>query len=103
MKERPLPLVEVEAFGEEEELLVSLLEEVSGPGDLGPAGVLAQTGEAHLLLLHVVAQAHVVEVRGHVDEGVRRDRVPVLGKNPVHKELEPGRETHWCDHQQNYR
>ena len=86
----------MEALGEEQELFVSLLEEVSRSGHLRPARVLAHAAEVDLLFLHVVAQPDVVEVRRDVDERVGHDRVPVLRQHLVYEELKPtgGRYTH---------
>lgn len=87
-----LPLVEVEAFGEENKLFISLLEKVPGTGHLWLGRVLAYAGKVDLLLVHVVAQSDVVEVWGNIDECVGHDWVPVLGQDLVHKELEPAKE-----------
>lgn len=87
----PLPLVEVEALCEQQELLLSLTKEVSGPGDGGPLGVLADVSEAQLLLLEVISEAHKVEVGGDVEKRVRHDRIPVLRQDLVHEKGKPGR------------
>lgn len=49
------PLVEVEAFSEEQELFIPFEEEVPGSGHLWLAGILADAGKVDLLFLHVVA------------------------------------------------
>lgn len=85
------PFVEVEPLTEEQELDVALLEVVASPGHLRALRVLREGREVHLLLLQVVADAHKVKVGGHVDEGVRHDRVSVLGQHLVHEKLEPDR------------
>ena len=78
----------MEALGEEQELALSLLEQVASAGHLRLGGVLARAGEAHVGLLHVVAEADVVEVRRHVDQRVGHDRVLVLRQHLLHEELE---------------
>lgn len=83
-----LPLVEVEALCEEQELLLALQEEVSGPGDTRLLGVLADVGEVQILLLEVISETHEVKVGGHVDECVGHDSVAVLRQNLVHKKVE---------------
>lgn len=60
----------MEALGEEHKLFIPFLEEVSGPGHLGSAGILADAGKIDFFFLHVVAQPDVVEVRGDVDQSV---------------------------------
>ena len=59
-----MPFVEVEALGEEQELALPLLEQVAGARHLRLGGVLARAGEVHVGLLHVVAEADVVEICG---------------------------------------
>lgn len=83
------PLVEVEAFSEEQELFIPVLQEVSGSGHFWPAGILAYAREVDLLLPHVVAQPDVVEVRRDVDQSVGHNRVPVLRQHFIYKELKP--------------
>lgn len=84
-----LPLVEVEAFSEEQKLLVSLLKKMPGSGHLWLARVLADASKVDLLLIHEIAYPDVVKVGGHIDQGVGHDRIPVLGEDLIHKELEP--------------
>lgn len=79
----------MEAFSEEQELLVPFLKEVSGSGNLGLAGILADAGKVDLLFLHVVAQPDVVEVRRDVEQSVGHHRVPVLRQHFIDKELKP--------------
>lgn len=79
----------MEAFSEEQKVFVAFQEEMSGSGDLRFTGILADAGEAHLLLLHVVPQSDVVEVRRDVDQRVGYDRVLVLRQNFVHEEPKP--------------
>lgn len=83
------PLVEVKALREEHELFLPLLEKVACSGHLGFAGVLADAGKVHLLFLHVVTQPNVVEVRRDVDQSVWHNRILVLRKHFVYKELKP--------------
>ena len=83
-----MPFVEVEALGEEQELALPLLEQVAGARHLRLGGVLARAGEVHVGLLHVVAEADVVEVRRDVDQGVGHDRVLVLRQHFLDEELE---------------
>ena len=49
----------MEAFSEEQKLLIPFLEEVPGSGHLRLAGILADAGKVYLLFLHVVAQPDV--------------------------------------------
>lgn len=83
----------METLGEEQELLLSCLEEVTRSRHLRLAGILADAGEAHLLLLHVVPQPDVVEVGRDVDQGVGHDGVLVLRQDSVHEKPEPARRT----------
>lgn len=84
-----LPFVEMEALCKEQKLPLSLKEEVSGPGDARPLGVLADVREAQFLLLEVISETHKVKVGGDIDERVRHDCVTILRQNLVHKEVEP--------------
>lgn len=77
------PFVEVEAFSEEQELFIPLLEEVSGSGHLWLAGILADAGKVYLLFLHVVAQPDVVKVRRDVDQSVGHNGVPILRQHLI--------------------
>lgn len=79
----------MEAFGEEQERLLSFLEEMPGSRHLRLAGILADAGEAHLLLLHVVSQPNIVEVRRDVDQGVGHNRVLVLRQHFIYEKLKP--------------
>lgn len=58
----------MEALCEEQELLLSLKEKVSGPGDGGLFCVFADVCEVHFLLLEVISETHEVKVRGDIDE-----------------------------------
>lgn len=83
------PFVEVEALGEQQELLFSLKEEVSGPGDPRLLGVLADMSEVQLLLLEVISETHKVKVGGDIDKRVGHDCIPKLRQNLVHEKVEP--------------
>lgn len=78
----------MEAFCEENEVFVPFLEEVSGSGHLGPAGILADAGKIDFFFLHVVAHPDVVKVRRDVDQRVGHGRVSVLRQHLLNKELE---------------
>lgn len=84
-----LPFVEMEALCEEQELLLSLKEEVSGPGDTGLLSVLADVGEIQFLLLEVIPEPHKVKVGGDIDECVRHYSITILRQNLVHKKVKP--------------
>lgn len=79
----------MEAFSEEHKVFVPFLEEVSGSGQLGLAGILAEAGEVHFFFLHVVTQPDVVKVRRDVDQSVRHSGVPVLRQDFLQEELKP--------------
>ena len=83
------PFVEVEALGEQQELLLSLKEEVSGPGDPRLLGVLADMSEVQLLLPEVISETHKVKVGGDIDKRVGHDCIPVLRQDLVHEKVEP--------------
>lgn len=84
-----LPFIEVEALCEEQKLLLSLKEKVSGPGDARLLGVLADVREVQFLLLEVISETHKVKVGGDIDERVRHDCVTILRQNLVHEEVKP--------------
>lgn len=79
----------MEAFCEEQKLLLSLKEEVSGPGDTRLRGVLADVGEVQFFLLEVISEAHKVKVGGDIDERVRHDCITILRQNLVHQKVKP--------------
>lgn len=79
----------MEALCEEQELLLSLKEKVSGPGDGGLFCVFADVCEVHFLLLEVISETHEVKVRGDIDECVRHDCITILRQNLVHKKVKP--------------
>lgn len=83
------PLIEVEALGEEQKLLLSLQEKVPGPGDSRPLRVLADVCEVQFLLFEVISESHKVKVGGDVDERVGHDRITILRQNLVHEKVKP--------------
>ena len=83
------PFVEMEALGEQQELLLPLKEEVSGPGDPRLLGVLADMSEVQFLLLEVISETHKVKVGGDIDKRVGHDCIPILRQNLVHEKVEP--------------
>lgn len=86
----------MEAFGEEQELLLSYLEVMPRSRHLRLAGILADAGEVHILLLHVVSQPNIVKVGRDVDQGVGHNRVLVLRQNFIHEKLKPtSRKYNW--------
>lgn len=80
----------MEALGEQQELLLSLKEEVSGPGDPRLRGVLADMSEVQLLPPEVISETHEVKVAGDIDERVGHDCIPVLRQDLAHEKAEPG-------------
>lgn len=84
-----LPFVEMEALCEEQKLLLSLKEEVSGPGNTRLRSVLADVGEVQFFLLEVVSETHEVKVGGDIDERMRHDCITILRQNLVHKKIKP--------------
>lgn len=82
----------MEALREEQKLLLSSKEKVSGPGDTRLLGVLADVGEVQFLLLEVISETHKVKVGGDIDERVRHDCVTILRQNLVYKKVKPGLE-----------
>lgn len=84
-----VPFVEVEALCEEQKLLLPVKEEVSGPGDSGLLGVLADMREVQVLLLEVISETHKVKVGGDIDERVRHDCITILRQNLVHEKVKP--------------
>lgn len=52
--------------------------------------ILADLHKADVLLLEVVAQTHVVEVAGHVQQRVAHERVAGRGQDRLHEVLEAG-------------
>lgn len=85
-----IPFVEMEALCEEQKLLLSLKEEVSGPGNTRLRSVLADVGEVQFFLLEVVSETHEVKVGGDIDERMRHDCITILRQNLVHKKIKPG-------------
>lgn len=79
----------MEALCEKQKLLLSLKEEVSGPGDARLRGVLADVSEVQFFLLEVISETHKVKVGGDIDERVRHDCVTILRQNLVHKKVKP--------------
>lgn len=79
----------MEALGEEEKLLLSLEEKLSGPGDSRLLRVLADVCEVQILLLEVISETHKVKIGGDIDERVRHDCITILRQNLVHKEVKP--------------
>lgn len=84
-----LPLVEMEAFCEEQKLLLSVEEEVSSPGDPRLLCILADVCEVQLFLLEVISEAHKVKVGRDIDECVGHDGIPVLRQNLVYEKVKP--------------
>lgn len=85
----PLPFVEMEALREEQKLLLSLEEEVSGPGDTRLLCVLTDVSEVQVLFLEVISEAYKVKVGGNIDERVRHDCITILRQNLVHEKVKP--------------
>lgn len=83
------PFVEMEALCEEQKLLLSLKEKVSGPGNSRLFRVLADVCEVHFLLFEVISETHEVKVRGDIDECMRHDCITILRQNLVHKKVKP--------------
>lgn len=79
----------METLSEQQKLLLSLEEEAPCSADSGLFGVLTDVSEIQVLLLEVVAEAHVVEVGRDVNERVGHDGVAVLGQDFVNEKLEP--------------
>ena len=84
-----VPFVEMEAFCEEQKLLLSLQKEVSSPGDPRLLRILADVCEVQLFFLEVISETHKVKVGGDIDECVRHDSIPVLRQNLVYEKVKP--------------
>lgn len=82
----------MEALCEEQELLLSLKEEASGPGDTRLLGVLADMSEVQFLLLEVISETHEVKVGGDIDKRVRHDCITILRQNLVDEKVKPDSE-----------
>lgn len=79
----------MEALGEQQKLLLSLKEKLSGPGDSRLLRVLADECEVQILLLEVISETHKVKIGGDIDERVRHDCITILRQNLVHEEVKP--------------
>lgn len=79
----------MEAFCEEQKLLLSLQKEVSSPGDPRLLRILADVCEVQLFFLEVISETHKVKVGGDIDECVRHDNIPVLRQNLVYEKVKP--------------
>lgn len=79
----------MEAFCEEQKLLLSLEKEMSSPGDARPLCILTDVCKVQFFFLEVISETNKVKVGGDIDEGVRHDSIPVLRQNLVYEKVKP--------------